>query len=279
MLCATLRGNEPWLDKDVNEVAQDYVKGLLSGGEVVLVDTRQHWMAAVRYALKPIVLFGAVLLLALINSWLQFDGALSFINDVLRLILVVMVVVALVWLPINLVQWYSRKYVLTNRRAMRMSGVVRKTSFDSSLEQINDIAFEQSFLGRSLGYANLTLYTASDTANEQYEQLMDGLQFKKAVLDAKEAIRHGQPLTALADGFIVKGGTNEASMRADGRIEEAAAQSAAPSPDDMEADVADDVAGSAASAAASAAETSADVDEPSVAAESSAAEDADTKSA
>ncbi len=130
---------------------------------------------------------------------------------------------SIVWLPIDLVRWASRKYVLTNRRVMRMDGVLRKRSFDSSLEQINDIRTEQSFLGRTLGYADLTIYTASDTANEVYAQLLDGLQFKKAVLEAKEAIRTGTLLTALPEGFIVKGGTNEASMRADGKIKEPAA--------------------------------------------------------
>jgi membrane protein YdbS with pleckstrin-like domain len=210
-----------------DEVAQSYIEGLLSGGEVVLIDTRQHWVAALRYALKPIVLVGGIVLLAILNNILDFDGALNFINQLVSWILIIMVIVAVVWLPINLVQWYSRKYVLTNRRAMRMSGVLRKTSFDSSLEQINDIAMDQSFFGRQMGYADLTLYTASDTANEQYKQLMDGLQFKKAVLDAKEGIRHGHPLTELPAGFIVKGGTNEASMRADGKIQEAAAKTQA----------------------------------------------------
>jgi hypothetical protein len=224
-------------------VAQEYVKGLLSGGEVVLVDTRQHWMAAIRYALKPILLVGAVALVGLLNSWLSdwLGDRLTIITDIVQWILVLMIIVAVIWLPINLVQWYSRKYVLTNRRAMRMSGVVRKTSFDSSLEQINDISLEQTFIGRTLGYANLTLFTASDTANEQYEQLMDGLQFKKAVLDAKEGIRLSAPLMELPVGFIVKGGTNEASMRADGKIEEAAKQSGPPASDAAVGDDADAV--------------------------------------
>lgn len=207
-----------------NEVAQRYIEGLLSRGEVVLVDTRQHWVAALKYALKPILLVGAIVLLAILNGILDFD----FINQVVSWILIVMVIVAVIWLPINLTQWYSRKYVLTNRRAMRMSGVLRKTSFDSSLEQINDIALDQSFIGRQLNYANLTLFTASDTANEQYEQLIDGLQFKKAVLDAKEGIRRDHPLTELPPGFIVTGGTNEASLRADGKLQEAAAKVGTP---------------------------------------------------
>ena len=175
----------------------------------------------------------------LINGWLDFDddGFLNIINELVRWIVVIMIVVSIIWLPIDLVRWWSRRYVLTNRRVIRSYGVLRKTSLDTSIEQINDIGLTTSFLGQRLGYADLTLYTASNTSNEVYDQLIDGVQFKKAVLDAKEAIRAGHPLQALPDGFVVKGGTNEASQRADGKIQAedaamaAAADTAVPSAD------------------------------------------------
>jgi len=208
--------------KEDEAVAQSKVKDLLSTGEVTLIETRQHWMAAVRFAMRPLLLILAVFGLYLLTQLLPFseDGFFSFINDILMMIIVVMIIIAVIWLPIDLVRWDSRRYALTNRRAIRLEGVIRKNTFDSSLEQINDIGLVQTAVGRSLGYADLTLYTASDSVNETYEQLLDGLQFKKAVLDAKEGIRQGQPLTELTEGFIVKGGTNEASMRADGKIED-----------------------------------------------------------
>jgi hypothetical protein len=205
-------------------VARSKVADLLSTGEVVLIETRQHWMAAVRYALKPILLVLAIFALFFLNQLLDFneEGLFSFINDVLRWIIGIMIIVAVVWLPIDLIQWDTRRFVLTNRRSIRMQGLLRRTTFDSSLEQINDIGVVETTLGRYLGYSDLTLLTASDAANETYEQLLDGLQYKKAVLDAKEGIRMGAPLTGLPEGFVVKGGTNEASRRADGKIEDVA---------------------------------------------------------
>ena len=203
-------------------VARSNVTELLSTGEVVLIETRQHWMAAVRYALKPILLIVGVFVLFFLNQLLDFndDGFFNIINDAVRWIIVIMIIVSVVWLPVDLVQWDTRRFVLTNRRSIRMQGLLRKSTFDSSLEQINDIDVTETALGRMLGYSDLTLYTASDTANETYAQLLDGLQFKKAVLDAKEGIRQGAPLTELPAGFVVKGGTNEASMRADGKLKD-----------------------------------------------------------
>jgi hypothetical protein len=195
----------------VEPVANAEIQRQLTSGEVLLIDTRQHWVALIRFAFRPLLIAGVGVLLSVLNQWMRFDR-LSFINDIIHWIIVVLFVVAIVWLPVDIVRWWSRHYVLTNRRAMRMDGVLRKQSFDSSLEQINDIMLSQSFLGRQLGYADLTLLTAN-ASNEAYRQLLDGPQFKRAVLDAKDAIRSGRPLEALPDGFVVKGGTNAASMR------------------------------------------------------------------
>ena len=114
-------------------VSDDHIRGQLTTGEVLLIDTRQHWIAALRYAFRPLLIFGLAALLALVNQWL------GFINDIVHWIVLIALIVAIVWLPIDLVRWWSRHYVLTNRRSIRMEGVLRKQSMDSSLEQINDI--------------------------------------------------------------------------------------------------------------------------------------------
>ena len=237
-------GHVPKLQTNLKDdaVAKSYVKDLLASSEVVLIETRQHWMAAVRFVLRPILIALAAVGLIILNEVFNFndDQFFSFINDLISFAIVILFLIAVVWLPIDLIRWDSRRFVLTNRRSMRVAGVLRKTSFDTSLEQINDIGLVEPTVGRLLGYADLTLYTASDTANATYDQLVDGLQFKKAVLDAKEAIRVGTPLTSLPEGFIVKGGTNEASMRADGKIvdEEEVDEAAAPAPEQDEQSIA-----------------------------------------
>ena len=217
-------------------MAKPYVQELLGTTEVLLIETRQHWMAAIRFAMRPIIIALIGLGLLALNNIFAFndDQFLSFLNDLIQWAVVILFLVSIVWIPVDLIRWDSRRYVLTNRRSLRVEGVLRKSSIDSSIEQITDIGLVEPTMGRFMGYANLTLYTASEAANEQYEQLLDGLQYKKAVLDAKEAIRVGSPLSELAPDFIVKGGTNEASMRADGKIiddeDESADTPAAPAP-------------------------------------------------
>ena len=101
--------------------------------------------------------------------------------------------------------------------------MIRKHSLDTSLDQINDVGLTQSMLGRQLGYADLELFTASSAANETWDQLIDGGQFKAALLSAKDAIRSGRPLESLPEGFVIKGGTNEASRRAACKVVQAEA--------------------------------------------------------
>ena len=235
-------------------VSDSYLDQLLANGEVLLIETRQHWVAAVRYVLRPILILLLAAGLLLLNSWLGWStGILGSLNQLILLIAAILFIVSIVWMPIDLVRWASRKYVLTSRRVMRMDGVLRKRSFDSSLEQINDIRTEQSVVGRTLNYADLTIYTASDAANEVYAQLLDGLQFKKAVMEAKEAIRAGSLLTELPEDFIVKGGTNEASRRADGKIKEPVAAEAAAGAASSDAGAAVAAGGASAAAVAAAA--------------------------
>ncbi|MEX1344736.1 MAG: PH domain-containing protein, partial [Candidatus Limnocylindrales bacterium] len=201
---------------------QPYAKDLLGTSEVVLIETRQHWMAAIRFALRPIVIALIGLGLLALNNIFEFndDQFLSVINDLITWAVVILFLISIVWIPIDLIRWDSRRYVLTNRRAMLVEGVLQKNSIDSSLGQITDIGMKETTFGRLFGYADITLYTASEAANEVYEQLLDGKQFKIAVLDAKEAIRLGGSMDELPEGFVVKGGTNEASRRADGKIED-----------------------------------------------------------
>ena len=202
--------------KDGEAVAQPYVKDMLGSTEIVLIETRQHWMAAIRFAIRPIVIALIGLLLLAVNSIFSFndDQFLSFINDLITWIVVILFLVSIVWIPIDLIRWDSRRYVLTNRRTMLVEGVLQKNSIDSSLGQVTDIGMRETTFGRLLGYADLTLYTASEAANEEYKQLLDGKQFKIAVLDAKEAIRLGGSMDELPEGFVVNGGMTEACKRA-----------------------------------------------------------------
>ena len=66
-------------------MAQVEDRPLLSTGEVILIETQQHWMAAIRFALRPILLALLGVGLLILNEILDVRRRqfLSFINDLI----------------------------------------------------------------------------------------------------------------------------------------------------------------------------------------------------
>ena len=84
--------------------------------------------------------------------------------------------------------WRNRQYIVTNRRVIQISGVFNKNVVDSSLEKVNDIKMNQTFLGRLFDYGDVQILTASELGIDRFEQIADPIKFKKAILNAKEEL-------------------------------------------------------------------------------------------
>ena len=65
-------------------------------------------------------------------------------------------------------------YLVTNRRVLKVEGILKKRSADSSLEKINDAVLEQSVFGRMLGYGDLDILTANEQSVDRYRMLAAG---------------------------------------------------------------------------------------------------------
>jgi uncharacterized membrane protein YdbT with pleckstrin-like domain len=84
--------------------------------------------------------------------------------------------------------------VITDRRVIQMRGVLNKEVSDSILDKLNDVKTDQSFLGRIFGYGDIEILTASEAGVNMLRMINDPLGFKRAMLNAKEALedeRHG----------------------------------------------------------------------------------------
>ncbi|HEX2981028.1 MAG TPA: PH domain-containing protein [Anaerolineaceae bacterium] len=155
-----------------------YLESLLGEQEKVLLLTRQHWFMLFKAILVEIVLailiiIGVVVLIpifppGIIGLVLLVIPAVSLANDVMK--------------------WSNKKYVVTNRRVMQLSGVFNKNVVDSSLEKVNDVKMEQSFLGRLFQYGDIEILTASELAVNKFQVIGDPISFKTAMLNAKAAL-------------------------------------------------------------------------------------------
>ena len=166
------------------ETRMSYAETLLAKDEQILYRGRQHWLAPLSDGLRPIVLIlvGLVLLLAQANfGW---TGALLAVPGVLLL-------VGVVWFGIVYLTWRSEEYIITSRRVLKIEGLLDKKSGDSSLDKINDAVLKQGLLARILHYGDLQILTANEEGIDRYEMLAHAVDFKKAMLNAKNMLEDG----------------------------------------------------------------------------------------
>ena len=184
-----------------------YVDSLLAPGETVLHRTLRHWVVLARWIGGAVVLavLGAVMAsLYGFGGW-QGAGVGAWVGVGL------MAVAALVALP-ALLRWATEVYLVTDRRVIRVEGVLRKQALDSGLAKVNDVRLTQTVVGRMLGYGTLEIITASESGINRLEYLPRPMAFKKAMMSATEA-RGGGAAIVGATAAAVPAGAAPTSRR------------------------------------------------------------------
>jgi uncharacterized membrane protein YdbT with pleckstrin-like domain len=129
-----------------------YPRELLTGGEQVEYEMRQHWKFLAMPILATVVVVPlAVYLYALVD------------NSVLQWLVLLGALVLLIWWVITpLIQWLTTEYVITNRRVIMRSGVIRRTGRDMPLSKVNDVQFEVGLVERMLGCGTISIESAGE---------------------------------------------------------------------------------------------------------------------
>jgi len=161
-----------------------YADKLLADGERVALRGRQHVLATFIEGRVPWVL----LILALVLLVLDLQLEPSIWRDLFGWLGLALLVIGLLWLAQIYIAWYSQDYLVTNRRVIKVEGILTKRSADSSLEKINDAVLEQGILGRMLGYGDLDIMTAAEESVDRYRMLAQAQTFKRTMLDEKHKL-------------------------------------------------------------------------------------------
>ena len=169
-----------------------YARNLLSRGEEVVHESRQHWFAVIARTWLWIVL--AIVALALI-LWMGSNGVVAneTVDGILTIIAVATLIGAAAWVAFVFWDWRNQEWLITTRRVIRAEGVLNKSMSDSSLEKINDARLDQSVFGRIFGFGTLDILTAAEEAVSgsnvaDFPMIADPIEFKKAMLDQKEML-------------------------------------------------------------------------------------------
>jgi hypothetical protein len=161
-----------------------YADRLLADGERVALRGRQHVLATFIEGRVAWAIFVAALVLVLLTLQLKPDTS-DIVRQLFSWLGLILLLVGLGWLAQIYMNWYAEDYVITNRRVMKVEGLLKKRSADSSLEKINDAVLEQSVFGRMLGYGDLDILTANEQSVDRYRMLAEAQTFKRTMLDQK----------------------------------------------------------------------------------------------
>ena len=165
-----------------------YADSLMAKDEQILYRGRQHWLAPLSHGLRPIMSVFAGLIVFFLAILIKAGGV---VWQGMAVVSAVLLVVGIVWLAIVDLTWRSEEYLITNRRVLKTEGLLDKKSGDSSLDKINDAVLKQGLLARMLRYGDLEILTANDDAIDRYEMLAHVVDFKKAMLNAKNDLEDG----------------------------------------------------------------------------------------
>ncbi|MBE3067627.1 MAG: PH domain-containing protein [Chloroflexi bacterium] len=162
-------------------MSDTYLNSLLGENEQVLFVTHQHWLVLAGKILTEILLMVAwVVLVSIIwRFWVP--------NNFMALgyLLLVFPLISLCW---DVLVWSKRKYVVTSRRVIQLSGMFSKNVTDSSLEKVNDVKMSQSFLGRMFDYGDIEILTASELGVNIFKRIGQPIHYKTAMINAKEKL-------------------------------------------------------------------------------------------
>jgi Bacterial PH domain/Short C-terminal domain len=161
-----------------------YADTLLADGEQIHMRTRQHWLATIIDARYPWLLFLASLVLLILSQ----NVGEGTPRQLLGYLILAGFVLSLAWLAKVYWNWWAQDYMITNRRVLKVEGIINKRSADSSLEKINDAVLEQNLFGRMLNYGDLDILTAADVAIDRYRMLNRAPAFKREMLNQKHEL-------------------------------------------------------------------------------------------
>lgn len=166
-------------------MAKTYVDELMSENERILMVARQHGFVLFSNILLEILL-SVLIIVGLTLAQILLPGVPVIPAGY------ILVLVPVIGMIRDILIWSNRQYIITNRRVIQVTGVLSKEVLDTSLEKLTDVKMNQSFFGRLFNYGDIEILTASELGVNLFQRIGDPVEFKTAMLNAKEELGFGE---------------------------------------------------------------------------------------
>jgi uncharacterized membrane protein YdbT with pleckstrin-like domain len=158
-----------------------YPRNLLTDGETIEYEMRQHWR----------VLIGPILVAVVTIPIAVYLVTLSTVSAIDWVILAALVVALVIWVLKPVVEWATTEYVITNRRLITRSGVLARSGRDMPMSKVNDVRFSSNIVDRVFRCGTITIESAGENSGIVMEKVGDveRMQREIARLHEEDATR------------------------------------------------------------------------------------------
>lgn len=101
-------------------------------------------------------------------------------------------VIAVLYLVYKYYSWKFDLWVVTNYRVIDEFGVFSINSKESPIDKINNVSYQQSLLGRIMGFGDVQIQTAAEMGETSYTNISRPQQLKEALSNAQELYKDYQ---------------------------------------------------------------------------------------
>ena len=156
-----------------------YVESNLVPGEVLICETRLHWIVMIWHIVVGCLLLGlpGVLLLYYALSQTGIDSKTLHIMEAGGVALLVCGVVAVL---MGMVRRNATEMAVTNRRVVIKTGLASRKTIEMLLDKVESIEVSEPAFGRMLGYGTIVVIGTGGTP-EPFHQVAHPLEFRSHV--------------------------------------------------------------------------------------------------
>src|SRR4029077_7907039 len=156
-----------------------YVESNLVPGEVLIYETRLHWIVMIWHIVVGCLLLGlpGVLLLYYALSQTGIDSKTLHIMEAGGVALLVCGVVAIL---MGMVRRNATEMAVTNRRVVIKTGLASRKTIEMLLDKVESIEVSETAFGRMLGYGTIVVIGTGGTP-EPFHKVAHPLEFRSQV--------------------------------------------------------------------------------------------------
>lgn len=147
--------------------------------EQILFETHKHWyVLIIPFVLSLMIIILSFYLYSKVNALQWWYFTFPFI--------------AILYFVFKYYSWKFDLWVVTNYRVIDEFGVFSISSKESPIDKINNVSYQQSLLGRIMGFGDVQIQTAAEMGETSYANISRPQQLKEALSNAQELYKDYQ---------------------------------------------------------------------------------------